>query len=149
MATRCCCPPERESTSRSSYIRNTYHAEGLFHLLADGGFGHIFFELQFPESGVLYTLRWGKRAVLLKDSIHRTLVWRCLRDVFSSDGDDSEAVWKPAIRRNNVVLPQPEGPNIVTNSPLRTERFTSFSTALSPKYFDTCSTPIIQCRLFA
>lgn len=23
----------------------------------------------------------------------------------------SEAVWKPAIRRNKVVLPQPEGPN--------------------------------------
>ena len=56
----------------------------------------------------------------------------------------SEAVWKPAIRRSNVVFPQPDGPSIVTNSPLRTDKFTSFSTALSPKNFDTCSTPMMQ-----
>ena len=41
------------------------------------------------------------------------------------------------MRRNNVVLPQPEGPSIVTNSPFFTFRVTSSNAVLSPKYFDT------------
>ena len=45
---------------------------------------------------------------------------------------------------NTVVFPQQEGPKMVTNSPLRTCKFTSFSTAFSPKYFDTCSTLIMR-----
>ena len=68
-------------------IRHTYHAEGLFHFLANGGFGHLF-ELQ-SESDVVGHVEVGEKGILLKDGIHRTLVWRCLRDVFSGDGDDT------------------------------------------------------------
>ena len=35
--------------------------------------------------------------------------------------------------RNSVLFPHPEGPKMVTNSPLRTDKFTSFSTVFSPK----------------
>ena len=37
----------------------------------------------------------------------------------------------PAIILSVVVLPQPEGPRSVTNSPLRMERETFFTTGLS------------------
>src|SRR5699024_6378520 len=40
-------------------------------------------------------------------------------------------------RRRMVVLPEPEGPMRVTRSPRSTEKFRSFSTALSPNRFST------------
>ena len=40
--------------------------------------------------------------------------------------------WKPAIMRKVVVLPQPEGPSNVINSPGLTSRLTSRTAATSP-----------------
>ena len=41
----------------------------------------------------------------------------------------------PAISRNSVVLPQPEGPKIPKHSPLRTSNESPLSTKLLPKRF--------------
>ena len=40
--------------------------------------------------------------------------------------------WKPAIMRKVVVLPQPDGPSSVINSPGATSRLTSCTAAMSP-----------------
>ena len=42
------------------------------------------------------------------------------------------AVSKPASIIKQVVLPEPDGPSIVTNSPLAILRFKSFTTRTSP-----------------
>ena len=47
---------------------------------------------------------------------------------------------KPATMRSSVVLPQPEGPSIVTNSPSRIARLTSSSATTAPKRWVTRST---------
>ena len=47
---------------------------------------------------------------------------------------------KPATMRSSVVLPQPDGPSIVTNSPSRKARLTSSSATTEPKRCVTCST---------
>ena len=39
---------------------------------------------------------------------------------------------RPAIERRIVVLPQPEGPSSVTNSPLAIDRLTSFTATKVP-----------------
>ena len=44
---------------------------------------------------------------------------------------------KPAKRRNSVVLPHPEGPRIVRNSPFLTDKLTLSRTTLSGKFFVT------------
>ena len=46
------------------------------------------------------------------------------------------AVPKPANIFKRVVLPQPEGPRIVTNSPFFTNKLTSSKTCFSPKLFE-------------
>src|SRR5262245_58353755 len=51
-----------------------------------------------------------------------------------ADGDS-----KPAIRRRLVVLPQPDGPSKVKNSPGATSRSTVSSPTTSPKRLDTLS----------
>ena len=55
----------------------------------------------------------------------------------------AEAFWNPAIKRNKVVFPHPDGPRIVTNSPFFTTRLISSRTVLSPKDFEMCSMLII------
>src|SRR6185312_905933 len=45
----------------------------------------------------------------------------------------------PAIKRNNVVLPDPEGPTRVKNSPRLTTRSTPSTTTTCPKFFRTAS----------
>ena len=103
-----------------------------------------FFSLR-PKAMLLNTLRCGNRAYFW-NTVFTGRRWggRCVMAFPAMVITPSEAVWKPAISRSNVVLPQPDGPNIVTNSPLRTDKFTSFSTALSPKNFDTCSSLMMQ-----
>ena len=44
------------------------------------------------------------------------------------------AVSKPASSIRQVVLPEPEGPSMVRNSPLGIERLRSFTTSVSPSY---------------
>ena len=51
----------------------------------------------------------------------------------------SETFSSPASIRSAVVLPQPDGPTSTTNSPSSTPSMKSFTAAVSPKVFDTCS----------
>lgn len=44
-----------------------------------------------------------------------------------------EGVSNPAIIRSNVVLPQPDGPKRLKNSPEPIDRFSGLTTWLSPK----------------
>lgn len=50
----------------------------------------------------------------------------------------SDAVSKPDKILSRVVLPHPEGPRMVTNSPFLICKLTSSSTCLSPNHLDTC-----------
>src|SRR5215467_5293221 len=45
----------------------------------------------------------------------------------------------PAIKHSNVVLPDPEGPTRVKNSPRSTTRSTPSTTTTCPKFFRTAS----------
>ena len=56
----------------------------------------------------------------------------------SSKISPSDAVSKPDKIRRRVVLPHPEGPRMVTNSPFLICKLTSSSTCLSPNHLDTC-----------
>ena len=49
----------------------------------------------------------------------------------------------PAIRRSNVVFPQPLGPSSATNSPRSAQRLASRTARTSPKRFETSWTQII------
>ena len=39
-------------------------------------------------------------------------------------------VSRPEIMRSSVVLPQPDGPTSISNSPMRASKFTSFNTSV-------------------
>ena len=56
----------------------------------------------------------------------------------SSKISPSDAVSKPDKILSRVVLPHPEGPRMVTNSPFLICKLTSSSTCLSPNHLDTC-----------
>src|SRR5262245_29101865 len=57
----------------------------------------------------------------------------------SSNTRPADGASKPAIRRRLVVLPQPDGPSKLRNSPGATSRSTVSSPTTSPKRLDTLS----------
>ena len=65
-------------------VRHAHHAQGLLHLLLDGGTGQLL-QLQ-PEGNVVEHVEVGEEGVLLEHGVHRTLVRRCLCDVLSGNG---------------------------------------------------------------
>ena len=82
-----------------------------------------------------HTLRWGKRALFWNTVVHRTLQWRCLRDVpFRQWLSPSEAGPKACQRRTSAVFfRQPDGPSIVAKLRLlRTDKFTLIQHLLYP-----------------
>src|ERR1700761_8731840 len=58
-------------------------------------------------------------------------------------------VSKPAIIRSVVVLPQPEGPTTITNSPSSISRFRSSTATFAPKAFVTARSAIFAMVLSA
>ena len=68
-------------------VGHAHHAERLLHFLFDSGGGEL---LQLEaESNVVEYVEVGKQGVLLEHRIHRAAVGRCLRDVFSCNGNHS------------------------------------------------------------
>ena len=90
-----------------------------------------------PNAMFSYTSRCGKRAYLWNTVFTGR---RCggVSVKFSPlmTTSPESALPNPAKMRSKVVLPHPEGPRRVRNSPLLIDRLTSFRTHLSPKLFD-------------
>ena len=75
-----------------------------------------------------------EQRVVLEHGVDGAAVRRLPGDVAARDEDARRrpAVSKPAIRRSSVVLPQPEGPSSVRNSPAATSSETSSTATTSP-----------------
>ena len=72
------------------------------------------------EADVLRHGQMRKQRIALEHRVHRALVRRQVGDVLTIQQDLPEVgISNPAISRSSVVLPQPEGPSRVKNSPLR------------------------------
>ncbi len=84
------------------------------------------------EGDVLGHVQVGEQGVVLEDGVDRAGGWpaapRC--PCRSRSTRPWSASSSPATMRSRVVLPQPEGPRIVTNSPLGTVRDTSRRTSV-------------------
>src|SRR5687768_6731332 len=72
----------------------------------------------------------------------RRLAPRCVISLPETTIEPSVGYSKPAIMRRMVVLPQPEGPSRVMNSPLLTARSTLSTTAVLPNFL----TMRVSCR---
>src|SRR5450830_1124597 len=108
---------------------------------------HASFDFSFRRACLLrpYTqtkrhiLKYGhvaKQCIVLKHKAHLALthLLRCgIRAMKVDTAGISDS--SPAIMRNKVVLPQPEGPSKATNSPLGTSKVTSFKALKLPKFF--------------
>ena len=82
----------------------------------------------------------GEQGVALEDRVGRPLVRRQAGDVDALDlHPPALGCSNPAIIRRVVVLPQPEGPSKVKNSPWAISRSTSRTATNSSKLFVTCS----------
>ncbi len=127
MAIRCCCPPDsvcifRSSKSSRSTISNAFLT--FFTISALGSFFNF-----SPNAIFSNTFRCGKRAYRWKTVlIGRLLGGRSRMSSPFSRSSPSVGLSKPAIMRSVVVLPQPDGPRNVTNSPRCTVRLKSSTT---------------------
>src|SRR5687768_13820041 len=133
-ATRCCWPPDschgkrsprpsRWMRSSSSATRRSMSALGRFRILS-------------PKPMLLATFMFGNSAYDWKTM--PTLRWfgaRWVTSVPSIATVPAVGRSKPAIMRNVVVLPQPDGPRNETNSPRSAARSKCWTAATSPNRF--------------
>ena len=101
-----------------------------------------------PVGDVLADGHVREERVVLEDGVHVPRVRR-LRGHVRAFKQDPALVGrsKPAIRRSVVVLPEPEGPSIVKNSPAGTSRSTPSTATTSPYAFVTDSRRDVSLRL--
>ena len=124
-ATRCRWPPESSAGRRAAQAGQAHELERLGARVARARARGTFLTRQ-AIGHVLRHGHVGEERVVLEHGVDVALVGRHARDVDAVELEGARASgWsKPAIRRRQVVLPEPEGPSSEKNSPSRMSRLT-------------------------
>ena len=131
-ATRCCWPPESCAGRRCAVVLQAHQRQRLGDAALDLGLGGAL--VAQAEGDVVGHRLVREERVALEDRVDAPLVRRRARHVGAVEQDLAlVGRSKPAISRSVVVLPQPDGPSMVKNSPGGTCRSMPLTATASPK----------------
>ena len=164
IAIRCCCPPERVETLRfSKPARSTISSAFLtFSVITDlGSFSYFtrsrpflsiyFFSMRFsfkPKATFSKIFRWGNSAYFWNTVFTgRLFGGKSLMSLPFNKICPDVGRSKPAIIRKVVVLPQPEGPRKVTNSPFRMYKLIFSMTVTPSNCLHTSFNSMMRCAV--
>jgi len=130
---RCCCPPDSSVGVAFGEAGHVYQFEQFVDSLAPGDATRRV-PVAKSVADVFPDVHVGKERVVLEDDADVAVLRRPVGHVLAVDSDGPlRGDSNPAMVRSVVVLPQPDGPTSVKNSPWSTVIETSFSALTSPK----------------